>query len=202
LPGQDLSFVAGLFGRSRRGENRASRLRARGHAGRLRLILVGLAMVTAAPSWAQAPDPFQSAPGPEAPEPRPRPRVSQPPAAGPVAPAPAGAEVVLSRHAPSGVAAPLAMETRWGPDCGAQSLETRIVERPRNGTTAIRDEPTTIPAKPRFGSTAEACIGRPILGKRVYYQSNPGFRGTDRVGYLVSYHGSEWHRFEVQITVE
>src|SRR6202035_1547511 len=93
------------------------------------LVLVGLVLV-ADPSLAQAEDPFQSAPGPEAPKLKPHPRASQPRAVKPVAPAPPvvvpapGAEQVYSRYAPSGVAARVADKVNWdNKTCGANPVD-------------------------------------------------------------------------------
>jgi hypothetical protein len=175
----------------------------------LLLVLVWLATVIAASSLAQTPPPFEEAPGPEAPKPRPRPPASQPPAARPAAPSPAtiapemaGPEAFYSRSAPSGAAAPVIRETAIDDNCAARPVDIRIVEPPQHGSATVRDEMLEIPARGRYGTNPAACAGRQVLGKRIYYQSNPGFRGADRVGYLFNIGGGEWHRFAVEITVE
>jgi hypothetical protein len=39
------------------------------------------------------------------------------------------------------------------------------------------------------------------MGRRLYYQSEPGFRGADRILYDVRYGNGEWHRKTVDIAV-
>jgi hypothetical protein len=175
-------------------------------------VLVGMVLAIAGPGPAQAEDLFQSAPGPDVPKPKPHAQTPRPPAADLVAPAPPAvvpplaAEQVYSRYVPSGMAGRVADKVNWDINtCAANTVDIRIVEQPRSGTAAIRDEMLTIPAKRGTippTDTLAACIGRPVLGKGVYYQSNPGFRGTDRLAFLHRDSGGVWHRFEVQITVE
>jgi hypothetical protein len=185
------------------------------HARLRQSVAIGIALIITDPSLAQAPAPFESAPAPETPKPKPRPRVPQPSAIAPVAPAPAataptaaaptsasiGAEVVESRNAPSGVEALVDSLAAWDNNCAPRPMDVRIVEPPRNGAATIRDGTARINTA-RWGSAPEACRGREIAGKQLYYQSKPGFRGADRVGFLASFNGAEWHRYEIRITVE
>jgi len=168
-----------------------------------RFVLVGLAMVIAGPSLALTPDPFQSAPGPEAVKPKPRPRVApQTPEAQPVAPAPAVAEAVPpgATVVASGAASPLNREMSWNKECEARLTPIIIAEQPRHGTLAIREETMPVPAVAAVG-TSGACAGKLIMGRRLYYQSEPGFRGADRILYDVRYGNGEWHRKTVDIAV-
>jgi hypothetical protein len=179
----------------------------------LRLLLIAQAMAIAAPCLAQTPDTFQSAPGPEAPKPRPRPHVP-PPAAAPapaptLAPAPSAAsaasasERVYNRYAPSGADTGIIEERHWDHNnCTGGSVEIRIVEPPRSGTATVKEELLRIPSTNREGVASAACTGRTVLGKSIYYQSQAGFHGTDRLAYLVSMNGGEWHRFAVEVTVQ
>jgi hypothetical protein len=155
----------------------------------------------------RAEDPFQSAPGPEAPRPKPHPRTSPSLETTPVAPAPApappSADETYVRHAPSGVAARLNEHSAYNPDCTPRPVEVRIVVPPHNGTATIREETLTISATSRFGTAAPvACVGRPTASQSIYYQSSPGFRGADRVGYLVNRGQGEWKHVEIQISVD
>jgi hypothetical protein len=175
----------------------------------LRSLLVALALATAVPSLVRAEDPFQSAPGPVMPQPRAHPRASPPleaapaaPIPAPIAPAPMRADTTYHRRARSGVAEVVIGERANDPNCGARPIDMRVVEPPRNGTAVIRDEISPIPATGRYGDNSAACIGRLIATKSIYYQSSPGFRGADRLVYLISVGGGEWKRIEVEITVE
>jgi hypothetical protein len=102
----------------------------------------------------------------------------------------------------SGVPAKVSDEHWFDSNCAARSVDIRMIDPPHNGSAAFREESNAIPSRPRFGSSESNCVGRQINGKGVYYQSNPGFRGVDRLSYLVSVGGGEWKRIEVQITVE
>jgi len=118
------------------------------------------------------------------------------------APSTANADSTYQRRAPSGVAALVIQERGYNANCTALPIDMRIVESARNGTATIRDENSTIPAVGRRGANAAACVGRPIVAKYMYYQSNPGFRGVDRLFYLISIGSGEYRRIGVEITVE
>ena len=62
-----------------------------------------------------------------------------------------------------------------------------------------KSEEMPIPKVATVG-TSGACAGKLIIGKRIYYQSQPGFRGYDRVAYDVRL-GDEWHRKTIEIAV-
>jgi hypothetical protein len=162
------------------------------------LVIAGLLFIATGMA-APAEELFQSAPGPEAPKPKQRPPAPTPT---PAVPAPVAIDFTVQRRAPSGVAARMRNEWSVDANCAARPVSIRIVEQSRNGTATIRDDTMTIPAKPDFGSVPAACVGRPVAAKSIYYQSNTGFLGPDRVGYLINYGGAEWKRIEVQISVE
>jgi hypothetical protein len=105
-------------------------------------------------------------------------------------------------HAQSGIDARIREHQAWGPDCTPRPVNIRIVEPPQSGTATIRDETLPVSAAGSHPNNDPACIGRPIAGKSIYYKSNPGFRGTDRLGYLISYRSDEWIRMEARIGVE
>jgi hypothetical protein len=179
------------------------------HSNVLRSFLAVLVLAIGMPCLARAQDPFQSAPGPAAPRPSASPRISphrEPAPAAPepgiAAPAPVNSDATFTRRAPSGFASKIRAEVGWTRDCAARPIDIRLVEPPRNGTITFRDETSWIPAKTDFGPETPACVGKMILGKSIYYQSNPGFHGTDRCVYLISFGGDPWKRYEVQINVE
>jgi hypothetical protein len=72
----------------------------------------------------------------------------------------------------------------WNPFCRALPVSVTVVAQPQHGVLAIRDEGVPIPAQAQLGSSGR-CAGTVIAGKRVYYQSQAGYRGTDRVVYVV-----------------
>jgi hypothetical protein len=181
--------------------------------------ITALAVVIALPGLTAAEELFQSAPGPDAAQPTRKADEPYQSAPGPVAvrpnavprPAPAvplpalapvNADRTVSAHAPSGVTAAVGMEGWFDDNCVTPPIDIRIVEPPRRGTATVRDEDAAIPANSRFRTTPPACIGRVRTTKRIYYQSNPGFRGVDRIGYVVSIGGGEQKRIEIEIGVE
>jgi hypothetical protein len=166
------------------------------------ITLIAAAMLATALA-ARAEDPFQSAPGPpEPPRPRAPQRTPPPREAAPATPAPVNADRSDSAHAPSGVAARVSFAGWFDDNCVASPMEIRIVEPPNSGTATIRDETETIPANSKFRPTPPACVGVRRTVKSIYYQSNPGFRGADRLGYSVGLGGGQLKRVEVQISVE
>jgi hypothetical protein len=168
-----------------------------GKAGRA--ILIGLALLVASPSFGQTPDPFQSVPAPVA-KPAPRPRAAEPPepepeppapppAASPpavAAPAPAAAAPIPPGAVPvaSGAVSVIRQLNAWNPFCRALPVSVTVVAQPQHGVLAIRDEGVPIPTQAQLGSSGR-CAGTVIAGKRVYYQSQAGYRGADRVVYVV-----------------
>jgi hypothetical protein len=164
--------------------------------------LIAATMLAVVTLTARAEDPFQSAPGPEPPRPRAPQRTPPPREAAPTVPAPVNADRSDSAHAPSGVAARVSFAGWFDDNCVASPMEIRIVEPPRSGAATIRDETETIPANSKFRTTPPACIGVRRAVKSIYYQSNPGFRGADRLGYSVGLGGGQLRRVEVQISVE
>jgi hypothetical protein len=168
-----------------------------GKAGRA--ILIGLTLLVASPSFGQTPDPFQSVPAPVA-KPAPRPRAAEPPepepeppapppAASPpavAAPAPAAAAPIPPGAVPvaSGAVSVIRQLNAWNPFCRALPVSVTVVAQPQHGVLAIRDEGVPIPTQAQLGSSGR-CAGTVIAGKRVYYQSQAGYRGADRVVYVV-----------------
>jgi hypothetical protein len=173
----------------------------------LQTALIAGALFAVAALPARAGDPFQSAPGP-APQPRMRspslpPREPAPAAApsAPPAPPPTSTNNSLVR-APSGVDARIVEHQAWGPDCTPRPVAIRIVDPPRSGTATICDETLPVSTAGSHPNNNPACVGRPIAGKSIYYKSNSGFRGPDRLGYLISYRNDEWIRMEARISVD
>jgi hypothetical protein len=169
--------------------------------------LIAATVLAAVALAARAEDSFQSAPGPEPPRPRapqrsPPPREAAPAAPAPAAPPPNSANFSFKARAPSGVATRIHREWSVDADCTARPVEITIVEPPRNGTVTTRDEPYSLPYNPTFGTTPAACVGRTIASTSVYYESNPGFHGADRLGYLKRNGNGEWKRFDALVNVE
>jgi hypothetical protein len=128
-----------------------------------------------------------AAPAAAAPTPAPAPAVAQPPTPAPataplpaVAPAPPGAVPVAT-----GTISVIREISVWNAFCRALPVSVAVIAQPQHGAIALRDEGVPIPAQPMFG-TSGRCAGNVIAGKRLYYQSQAGFHGADRVVYIVS----------------
>ena len=182
----------------------------------VRAVLASLALLVACPCLGQSPSPFQSVPAPapapapakpatkahRSPDdsdvypppatdttaaPAPAPTVAQPPTPAPataplpaVAPAPPGAVPVAT-----GTISVIREISVWNAFCRALPVSVAVIAQPQHGAIALRDEGVTIPAQAMFG-TSGRCAGNVIAGKRLYYQSQAGFHGADRVVYIVS----------------
>jgi hypothetical protein len=111
--------------------------------------------------------------------------------------------VAVQRIAASGIASPISNERAWDwTSCAAQTVVVTIVEQPKNGTVTIRDETMNIPATTNRAGSTGVCAGKPINGKRVYYQSRPGFFGTDRLVYSTNYGGHGTAMTVIEISVK
>lgn len=89
---------------------------------------------------------------------------------------PPGAERVTS-----GVEARVAWHASWSNSCVGRPVSIKVLEAPTHGTLRINDELVPIPSRAAVGTVSSACVGRSIMGKRLYYQSQAGYRGADRV---------------------
>jgi hypothetical protein len=96
--------------------------------------------------------------------------------------APALADEV--RSVPSGVNRQIDFLASINPDCSSIGLATvRLIEGPAHGvltTDKGRDYKPFAAPNPRH-----ACNGRRVAGLKVFYQSESGFFGTDRIHILI-----------------
>jgi len=99
------------------------------------------------------------------------------------------------RTVTSGLATDIGSVTRWGLSCEPLPPTLIIVEPPQYGVTTVRDEPAAIPARDSEGNPV-SCVGRLTVRKALYYQSQPGFQGTDHLVY-----DTEHGRYAVEIRV-
>jgi len=122
------------------------------------------------------------------------PRVGAPLAAGQLRPSDE-TRATVTRYVASGIPVVVGDVTRWNRNCEPQPPTLVIVEEPQHGGVGMRDEAAVIPTVDASGRPV-ACAGRPTLARRLYYRSNPGFLGADRVVY-----GTEHGRYVVMISV-
>jgi len=116
---------------------------------------------------------------------------------------PAGAQTIaLQRGAVSGLLAAISEERSWNAaTCEPQAITVTILEQPTSGAVTPREETLRIPDATLRGGSTGRCSGQPIIGKRLYYQSKPGFVGVDRIVYATSYGGSRAQQTIINITV-
>ena len=107
-------------------------------------------------------------------------------------------DINLARTVKSGVETRLAFSGSWDRHtCAAIPSTVTISRQPANGTASVVPGVQTLPqATP--GSGATGCEGRKVDSHQVMYKSNPGFKGTDVVGY----HNDNGIDAIVTITVE
>ncbi|GJD33173.1 hypothetical protein FMGBMHLM_0058 [Methylobacterium aerolatum] len=124
--------------------------------------------VSAAPAPAAEPAPAQPAPAQPAPV-----LESETPIAFP-----------LTRIVPKGEARAIAFLTSLFPDCSSQGpVVIRLLSQPKHGRVTVEDEnsfPRYEPASP-----LAACNARKVPGKRVTFESDEKFEGTDAFRMLV-----------------
>jgi hypothetical protein len=95
------------------------------------------------------------------------------------------------RSVASGVESQVGGPAAWDKNCNSLPISVTITRKPTNGTISVVDG-TVQPSQLRVGSDAGHCVGKPIAGKKIMYQSQPGFRGADSVSYAVKSKGGNW----------
>lgn len=78
----------------------------------------------------------------------------------------------------SGQEVRIAVHSHYGEDCrGRQKARISFVHKPTDGRATVKDSTELV------RKSGETCNGKKVPGKGVFYRSNKGFRGTDRVVY-------------------
>jgi len=109
--------------------------------------------------------------------------------------------LTLERSAVTGALASIAEERTWDRStCEPQRTFVSVVGQPTNGTVTIHEEELRIPTTVR-GDPTGPCAGRPITGQHLYYQSKPGFVGSDRIVYATSHDGDPPRQTVVNVAV-
>ena len=89
-----------------------------------------------------------------------------------------------SATAPSGIKTQLTLHSRFDSQCRSIRTEIRILAPPANGTVTSEPKNYAIPAQNRLGEKQpQQCVGKIVEGVAVFYQSQPGFAGSDSVRY-------------------
>ena len=96
----------------------------------------------------------------------------------------AAKEIKLTRSAKSGVETRLAYSAHWDTKtCNSLPNKVTISRQPEHGTASIKPAEETLPqSTPGSGGTGP-CAGKTVQASAIMYRSNPGFKGTDTLGY-------------------
>ena len=96
-------------------------------------------------------------------------------------------EIKLTRSADSGIESLLVNERAWDADCKPLTTSVTITTPPTNGKVTVVPGVSTIAIRQLAPGAAGRCGGKSVPGNQIRYRSNPGFRGTDSLGYTVLY---------------
>ena len=89
-----------------------------------------------------------------------------------------------SATVPSGIKTEIATHDRFDSQCRTSLVEIRILKAPDNGTVTTEPKDVVVRAVNRRGETQPAqCVGKTVQGVAVFYQSKPGFTGSDSFRY-------------------
>jgi hypothetical protein len=84
----------------------------------------------------------------------------------------------------SGVKTQIATHDRFDKQCRPSRVEISVLAPPANGTVSTEPKDLVIKAQNRYGDTQPSqCVGKTVTGVAIFYQSKPGFVGTDSVRY-------------------
>jgi hypothetical protein len=96
-------------------------------------------------------------------------------------------EIKLTRSADSGIESLLVDERSWDAKCKPLTTSITITSPPTNGKVTIVPGVSTVAAKSLQPASVRRCAGKSVPGNQIRYRSNPGFHGTDSLGYTVRY---------------
>jgi hypothetical protein len=96
-------------------------------------------------------------------------------------------EIKLTRAADSGIESLLVNERSWDANCKPLTTSITITTPPSNGKVTVVPGISTVAVRPLAAGISGRCAGKSVAGNQIRYRSNPGFRGTDSLGYMVLY---------------
>jgi|SRR5579871_2832581 len=101
----------------------------------------------------------------------------------------------------SGVRTRITTHARFDNQCQPKAVEIQIVAAPANGTLTSEPEDFLVPEQNARGERQpRQCVGKKIAGVAVYYQSKPGFAGSDDVRYRRVTTTDPNDRFNIEIS--
>ena len=106
----------------------------------------------------------------------------------------------VSATAQSGVKTQIATHDRFDKQCRPGQVEISVLAPPASGTVSTEPKDIVIRAQNRYGDTQPSqCVGKTVTGVAIFYQSKPGFVGTDSFRYRRSNPGDANDRFNMEI---
>jgi len=86
---------------------------------------------------------------------------------------------------PSGKKTQITIHSRFDAACHAARVTITVLKPPANGTVTTEPQDYVVPARNRNGVAQYAqCVGKAMRGVAIFYESKPGFVGTDSFRYL------------------
>ena len=93
-------------------------------------------------------------------------------------------DIKLTRTAKSGVETRLAFSAHWDTKtCNSLPNKVTISKQPEHGTASIIPAEETLPQSTPGSGGMGPCAGKKVQASAIMYRSNPGFKGTDTLGY-------------------
>jgi hypothetical protein len=106
----------------------------------------------------------------------------------------------VSATVPSGVKTQIATHDRFDKQCRPNRVEISVIAPPANGTVSTEPKDIVVKAQNRYGDTQPSqCVGKTVAGVAIFYQSKPGFVGTDSFRYRRSNPDDANDRFNMEI---
>ncbi|GJE36300.1 hypothetical protein [Methylobacterium persicinum] len=116
------------------------------------------------------------------------------------APEPAATAFTLQRMVPRGEARTIAFYTSLFPDCSPQGpVVVRLLTQPRHGRVSLEDA-QSFPLYAASSPLAE-CNAHKVPGRRMIYEGEAGYEGTDAFRVLVINADGTGYESDVQISV-
>src|SRR5262245_61334447 len=85
---------------------------------------------------------------------------------------------------PSGQKSQVAIHSRFDNNCRPSRVVIKVIDAPKNGAVTSEPADYLVPAQNRAGvKQPPQCVGKKLQGVAVFYQSKPGFKGSDNFRY-------------------
>jgi hypothetical protein len=84
----------------------------------------------------------------------------------------------------SGVKTEITTHMKYDMKCQANRVAIRVTQAPANGTLTTEPKSIVVPSAPQRGMPQQSpCVGKTMEGIAVFYESKPGFVGSDNFRY-------------------